>query len=700
MADRTALAALNTTNYLGAYLQEAGREGVFRWNSSNLSALVTLDPAQGVYVPPASGTSGASGAWVRDLPGFSVTCMLFGAVGDGNVTHMVADTAACQAAINFSNATGIPIIEKEFRTYMIDGYKGANGSWTATSGQAAGGLWLKDKVRITGAGRGVTIFKNGADNWRCVFNIQDASNRVGLTNLTIDGDVDNHVPMVLGGGDDDHPGGTTSTTGEIRGEGIITWNNGTITWFEFLNLEVKNTGHYGIGLQASIINGGIIDGMVFENIGGDCIDGKYVELIADHTLGNHKKLMIWTNIISRDGCGHNYVGKYAVGEGHTVQTVLDIPRGVIASNIQIYGLDSYDSGQQGNDGVRFRAQVDAISVTTNRLGSEGSMATNIKIYSAKGASEGATSVKRVRGIVINSDHVTVSNFFVDSPFIGLDVSSSADDVPIGVVVSNGVIQNCTGAGTDARGVNIPASTEDCSFSNITVDGNEIGILLSGSASASDRTKFSNISVLNNLVGISANALNLAATQWANITFDGNTVDCDSTFAGQIGPSSSVAGWSNLHGEDVVVFKDRQAFFDCAAIADDAAWTGNDAWVGGQRFFAADASSGISAELARVGLKATGSSGQDFMYEIQTALHGSPGTANISVARFRDSYIEMLKPPMVPTYLVTTLPAASIGAGLKAFVTNANSTTFGAAAAAGAPNADVPVYSDGTNWFIG
>jgi hypothetical protein len=694
------MALLNTTTYQGAYLQETGREGVFRWNGSNMSAFVTLDPAQGVYVAKSTDATGASGAWVRDLPSFSVTCMWFGAVGDGNVTNMVADTYACQYAINFSAATSIPIIEREKRTYMIDGYKGANGSWTVGV-QEAGGLWLKDKATITGAGRGVTTFKNGADNWRCVFNIQEGDNRLALRNLTIDGDVDNHHPMVLGSQTPDDPGGTTtSTTGAIRGEGIITWNNGTLNWIELIDLEIKNTGHYGIGLQASIVNGGIINGMVFENIGGDCIDGKYVELIADPTLGNHKKLMIWTNIISRDGCGHNYPGKYSA-DGHDVQTVLDVPRGVAVSNVQIYNLDTYDAGQQGNDGVRFRAQVDAITVTANRLGSEGSIGQNIKIFSSKLASEGSSTVKRVRGIVINSDHVSVSNFFVDSAFTGLDVSSSSDDVPIGVNVSNGVIQNCTGAGTDAKGVNVPASTRDCNFSNITVDGNEIGILLSGSASAAERTKFSNISILNNLVGISANALNLSRTQWSNISFHGNTVDCDSAFAQQIG-TSSVAGWSCLHGEDVVVMKDRQAFFDCAAIASDSGWTGDDAWVGGQRFFAADASSGISAELARVGLKATGSTGADFLYEIQTATNA--GGARIPVARFRDDYAQFLVPVLVPSYITTALPSSN-PAGQRAMVTNALGPAFGAQVVGGGA-VKTPVYSDGSGgaapagWIVG
>lgn len=54
-----------------------------------------------------------------------------------------------------------------------------------------------------------------------------------------------------------------------------------------------------------------------------------------------------------------------------------------------------------------------------------------------------------------------------------------------------------------------------------------------------------------------------------------------------------------------------------------------------------------------------------------------------------------------TFTVATLPAAATaGAGARAFVTDANATTFASIVAAGAPNNTVPVYSDGTNWRIG
>lgn len=50
--------------------------------------------------------------------------------------------------------------------------------------------------------------------------------------------------------------------------------------------------------------------------------------------------------------------------------------------------------------------------------------------------------------------------------------------------------------------------------------------------------------------------------------------------------------------------------------------------------------------------------------------------------------------------VANLPVASTaGSGTRAFVTDANATTFNSVVAGGGANG-VPVFSDGTNWRIG
>ena len=55
---------------------------------------------------------------------------------------------------------------------------------------------------------------------------------------------------------------------------------------------------------------------------------------------------------------------------------------------------------------------------------------------------------------------------------------------------------------------------------------------------------------------------------------------------------------------------------------------------------------------------------------------------------------------VTIYTVSKLPsAASTGAGVRTFVSDATATTFASIVAGGGSNA-VPIYSDGTNWRIG
>jgi hypothetical protein len=95
VASIAALQAISTTTYQTAILTLSGREAVFTWNSANLSTLVTADPNQGIYVAPASDTTGASGAWVRKHDNI-LRPEWFGTVGTTN------DAAVLQACINLA----------------------------------------------------------------------------------------------------------------------------------------------------------------------------------------------------------------------------------------------------------------------------------------------------------------------------------------------------------------------------------------------------------------------------------------------------------------------------------------------------------------------------------------------------------------------------------------------------------------------
>jgi hypothetical protein len=70
IADYTALKALAAGSYTSVLVEDNDRGGLFVWSASDNSANVTGDSEEGVYVPPSSDTSGASGAWVRQYNGF------------------------------------------------------------------------------------------------------------------------------------------------------------------------------------------------------------------------------------------------------------------------------------------------------------------------------------------------------------------------------------------------------------------------------------------------------------------------------------------------------------------------------------------------------------------------------------------------------------------------------------------------------
>ena len=89
--DRAALAAASPKRV--TILSEPGSEGLFVFDGSDLSALVSADSTQAIHVPPASDPTGASGAWVRKYDG-SVNVRWFGAKGDGTTDDSPAFVAA------------------------------------------------------------------------------------------------------------------------------------------------------------------------------------------------------------------------------------------------------------------------------------------------------------------------------------------------------------------------------------------------------------------------------------------------------------------------------------------------------------------------------------------------------------------------------------------------------------------------------
>lgn len=82
-------------------LRSGKRAGRFDWSDGDMRAAVAGDPENGIYVPPDSDLSGASGAWVRRVSG-PLRPEWFGAAGDG----VTDDTSAFAGLATYVNGVG------------------------------------------------------------------------------------------------------------------------------------------------------------------------------------------------------------------------------------------------------------------------------------------------------------------------------------------------------------------------------------------------------------------------------------------------------------------------------------------------------------------------------------------------------------------------------------------------------------------
>lgn len=88
-------------------LVEAGRAGMFVWIAASLAALVAVDTAQAIYVPP-TGQDGSTGAWVRQFDG-PLNIQWAGAVADdpGSGAGATDSYAAINTTIKVASAMGV-----------------------------------------------------------------------------------------------------------------------------------------------------------------------------------------------------------------------------------------------------------------------------------------------------------------------------------------------------------------------------------------------------------------------------------------------------------------------------------------------------------------------------------------------------------------------------------------------------------------
>lgn len=243
VASRTAMSALTASAGDAVYLREAGREGVFVFDDSDLSTEVTADTAEGIYVAPDSDTDGSSGAWVRQFDG-AVQAAWFGAVAGGTAS---TNRSAIEAAITFANGLGGATVELAAGEFHVT----ENGSTTVA-------IQMKSDVHLKGAGKYATTIKLADSQNDChVINMDGDSGTpmtgVVISDLAIDG----------------NRGNNTGSGHCIRGE----WLSNVL----IRDVHCHDPRYYGIGLQGGTLKNIKIERCHMEDTGSEGIDIKNLE---------------------------------------------------------------------------------------------------------------------------------------------------------------------------------------------------------------------------------------------------------------------------------------------------------------------------------------------------------------------------------------------------------------------------------------
>lgn len=161
--------------YVGGRASEGDRGGgTFRWVSGNQSAYVTADPSKGIYVPPSSDLTGASGVWARTGDFSEVNVCWFGALGDNSSN----DTSAINAALLYCQ-TYLHNLYFPDGTYLTDGIVHFPASIAA-------------QISIRGDGSKVTRIKKRTSTAGILFTVGSAASTyyigtINISGITFDG---------------------------------------------------------------------------------------------------------------------------------------------------------------------------------------------------------------------------------------------------------------------------------------------------------------------------------------------------------------------------------------------------------------------------------------------------------------------------------------------------------------------------------
>lgn len=307
VADRTALAAAARRGSGDArQLAESGREGIFVFDSADLSALVAADPNQGVYVAPASDLTGASGAWVRKHDG----PMLARWFGTFDPAGSADNSAIVVAAINLANALRtVNVTGYGYATPTVELPLAANGINLGTTT-----LHLTNAVRLIGQGQGTFGGQGTLLKWSA-----------GCTGISIDAQGCTLEKIGLQGG------WVAGSTAEGEYHAIK-----ALYKFTIRDLWISNW--QGDGINAFVSAGGTGDGVTSAangNVNGayasmatiqNCRNGvmlRGADVNAGNFIGFDVNYCRQSNVLDRSFLGNTWTGLQTAGGG-----VSDIVAGV------------------------------------------------------------------------------------------------------------------------------------------------------------------------------------------------------------------------------------------------------------------------------------------------------------------------------------------------------------------------------------
>lgn len=521
-----------------------------------------------------------------------------------------------------------------------------------------GGLPLNNGFfKLKGSGRGRTIIRNKVDNWRSVISSRGCD-YFELAHLTIDGDWPNRTPVTLGA-----PGPTTDS---IRGEGIIFWAGlQTLRKAHLYDLEIINTGHYGMGLQNCSIEEFLGEGLWFENIGGDAIDTK------PGVDGTWPKDGLIFDGVFIDGHGRN-------PDAPDNQAGLDIRGYTHASNIYVREMERNASHTQ-IQGIRFNSRIDGEG---GRGGAKRSTLTSFGVTSKRTPGVGNISTDKTVGLMIAESDVSATNGTIDNCLFGVAVSVTEGTDPNveRVNLSNINVLRARGTAGVGRGYDIGSTARYSNFLALTATDCDWGADWRGSHNAVFGYKATNCDLgFNTTEAVAAN------NTFVGFNFASNTLDL---------PAGLTLPDGGSFNDGIQIVRDRRGQLRFISTANDSNWLSGDARILHEILFESRDTTGAAAGI-RGALRArmSGNTGGATNMELTASGTKADGTValDVLVATFATN-LASFSTPILP---VAVPKADLVGGALKyAPASYAGSIVM----VSNATPVNAPAYSNGTAWL--